>query len=75
VSVIKSYFCVLFLAVTYISSVHGPYKNKEHKIHRVIMYLLETKATSRLPYFGHLPLNTYLLVVCIAAEATEMGGY
>jgi hypothetical protein len=24
--------------------------------------------------FGHLPLNTYLSVVCIAAVATELGG-
>jgi hypothetical protein len=42
--------------------------------HRVIMYFIETKATSRLPYFGHLPLNTYLSVACIAAVATELGG-
>jgi hypothetical protein len=37
------------------------------------MYFVETKATSRLPYFGHLPLNTYLSVACIAAVATELG--
>jgi hypothetical protein len=42
--------------------------------HRVIMYFIETKATSRLPYFGHLPLNTFLSVVCIAAVSTELGG-
>jgi hypothetical protein len=42
--------------------------------HRVIMYLIETKATSRLPYFGHLPLNIYLSVVCIAAVATKLRG-
>jgi hypothetical protein len=38
------------------------------------MYFIETKATSRLPYFGHLPLNKYLLMVCIAAVATDLGG-
>jgi hypothetical protein len=38
------------------------------------MYYIETKATSRLPYFGHLPLKTYLSVVCIAAVAIELGG-
>jgi hypothetical protein len=27
--------------------------------HRVIMYFIETKATSRLPYFGQLPLSIY----------------
>jgi hypothetical protein len=37
------------------------------------MYFIETKATRRLPHFGHLPLNTYLSVVCIAAVATELG--
>jgi hypothetical protein len=42
--------------------------------HRVIMYSIETKATSRLPYFGHPPFNTYLSVVCLAAVATELGG-
>jgi hypothetical protein len=41
--------------------------------HRVIMYFIETKATCCIPYFGHLPLNTYLSVVCIAAMATELG--
>jgi hypothetical protein len=39
--------------------------------HRVIMYFIETKATSRLPYFGNLPMNTYLSVVYTAAVATE----
>jgi hypothetical protein len=38
------------------------------------MYFVETKATSRLPYFGNLPLNTYLSVLCKAAVATELGG-
>jgi hypothetical protein len=38
--------------------------------HRVIMYFIETKTTSGLNYLGHLPLNTYLSVVCIAAVAT-----
>ncbi len=42
--------------------------------HRVIMYSIETKATSRLPYFGHPPFNTYLSLVCLAAVATELGG-
>jgi hypothetical protein len=42
--------------------------------HKVIMYFIETKAKSRLPFFGHLPLNTYLSVVCIAAVAMELGG-
>jgi hypothetical protein len=42
--------------------------------HRVIMYFVETKATSRLPDFGHLPLNIYLSVGCIAAVATELRG-
>jgi hypothetical protein len=37
------------------------------------MYFIETKATSCIPYFGHLPFNTYLLVFCIAAQATELG--
>ncbi len=41
---------------------------------RVLMYFIEIKATSRLPFFGHLPLNTYLSVVFIAAVATELGG-
>ncbi len=45
----------------------------EGRCHRVIMYFIETKATSCLPYFGHLPLNTYLSVVCIAAVATVLG--
>jgi hypothetical protein len=45
----------------------------EHEHHRVIMYYIQTKATNHLPYFGHLPLNTYLSVVCIAAVATELG--
>jgi hypothetical protein len=39
------------------------------------MYFTEAKATSRLPYFGHLPMNTYLSVVYIAAVATELEGY
>jgi hypothetical protein len=42
------------------------------------MYSIETKATSRLPYFGHPPFNTgigtYQSVVCLAAVATELGG-
>ncbi len=38
------------------------------------MYFIETKATSRLPYFGHLPLNIYLSLVCIAAVATKLRG-
>jgi hypothetical protein len=38
------------------------------------MYFIKTKATSHLPYLGHLPLNTYLSVVGIAAVATELGG-
>jgi hypothetical protein len=38
------------------------------------MYFVETKATSRLPYFGPLPLNIYLSVVCTAAVATEFRG-
>ncbi len=42
--------------------------------HRVIMYSIETKATSRLPYFGHPPFNTYLSVACLVAVATELGG-
>jgi hypothetical protein len=42
--------------------------------HRVIMYFIEAKATSRHPYFGQLPMNTYLSVVFIAAVATELGG-
>jgi hypothetical protein len=43
-------------------------------VHRVIVYtLIETKATSRLPYFGHLTLNTYLSVFRTAALATELG--
>jgi hypothetical protein len=42
--------------------------------HRVIMYFIESKAKSRLPYFGHLPLNTYLSLVYKAAMATELGG-
>ncbi len=43
--------------------------------HRVIMYFVETKATSRLPYFGHLPVDSYLSVLSIAAVTTELGGY
>jgi hypothetical protein len=38
------------------------------------MYFIETKAKSRLPFFGHLPLNTYMSVVCIAAVSMELGG-
>jgi hypothetical protein len=38
-----------------------------------VLYFIEAKATSRLPYFGHLPLNTYLLLVYTAAVATELG--
>jgi hypothetical protein len=37
------------------------------------MYFIKTKATSRLPYFGHLPLNTYLSEVCIAAVVKALG--
>jgi hypothetical protein len=47
---------------------------KALRIHRVIMYFIKTKTTSRLHYSGHLPLNTYVSVVCIAAVATELGG-
>jgi hypothetical protein len=38
------------------------------------MYFVETKATSHLPFFGDLPMNTYLSVVSIAAVAKEFGG-
>ncbi len=47
---------------------------EERLKHIVIMYFIETKATSRLPYLGHLSLNTYLSVVYIAAEGTELRG-
>ncbi len=36
------------------------------------MYFIETKATICLPYFGHLPLNTFLSVVCIAGVARKL---
>jgi hypothetical protein len=37
------------------------------------MYFIENRGASRLPFFVHLPLNTYLSVVCIAAVAMERG--
>jgi hypothetical protein len=46
--------------------------------HRVIMYLIEAKAAGRHHYFCHLssrPLTDVLLVVCMAAAASELRGY
>jgi hypothetical protein len=45
--------------------------------HRVIMYFVhrdQGNKSSCLPYFGHLPVNSCLSVVYIAAVATELGG-
>jgi hypothetical protein len=42
--------------------------------HGVIIYFIETKATIAFPILATFPLNTYLLVVCIAVLAAEVGG-